>query len=299
MTPLGVYTLGNHGVERTRMEKILAPAFMAVAILAWTNTLARGDETVTEDSDVKITVVQKENKNKKKPFEASLKELLDNKKIEPADAYKTFEFYQGRVVHLNDRIGEDSADEVIYKMRILDELDPGKPIILKINSPGGSVYDGLRIYNTMMTLQSPTHTVCTGMAASMAAVLTVAGKERLAMPSCRIMIHEAAAGASGKTSDMAYALYHVKGLEDYIFEIIARHSQLHIEDVKLIGSFEVFYNAGQAVRLGFVDRIAEARHGPDETAESKRAPKDLLPESLLGPMWAARSRQPQAYNNTR
>jgi ATP-dependent Clp protease protease subunit len=181
-------------------------------------------------------------------------------------------------------------------MKILDELDPGKPIVLKINSPGGSVYDGLRIYNTMMTQQSPTHTVCTGMAASMAAVLMIAGTERLAMPSCRIMIHEAAAGARGKTSDMAYALYHVKGLEDSLFEIIAKHARLDIEDVRLIGSFEVFYKPDQAVRLGFVDRIAETRHGPDETAEPKRAPKNLLPENLLGPMWAARSPMPEAYD---
>lgn len=116
------------------------------------------------------------------------------------------------------------------------------------------------------------------------------------MPSCRIMIHEAAAGARGKTSDIAYALYHVKGLEDSLFEIIAKHARLDIEDVRLIGSFEVFYKPDQAVRLGFVDRIAQTRHGPDETAEPKRAPKNLLPESLLGPMWAARSPMPEAYD---
>jgi hypothetical protein len=58
----------------------------------------------------------------------------------------------------------------------------------------------------------------------------------------------------------------------------------------------VFYRPDQAVRLGFVDRIAEARHGPDETAEPKRVPQNLLPQNLLGPMWAARSRVPEAYN---
>lgn len=275
--------------------KLSAIVVFAMMVSVSSNSFADGDEKSAEISDIKITVLQKREKITKNPFESSLQELLGDKEIDPAEAYKTFEFYRGRVVHLNQRIGEESADNVIYKMRILDELDPGKPIILKINSPGGSVYDGLRIYNTMMTQQSPTHTVCTGMAASMAAVLTVAGKERLAMPSCRIMIHEAAAGASGKTSDMAYALHHVKGLEDYIFEIIARHSELDIEDVKLIGSSEVFYDAAQAARLGFVDKIVEARHGPDETAEPKRAPRDLLPESLLGPMWAAHGRKPEAY----
>jgi ATP-dependent Clp protease protease subunit len=275
------------------IAKLLALALIAGTALVSSLTLAKGESKVTDTSDLKITV---ENKDRKKPFEASLKELLGYKDIEPADAYKTFEFYRERVVRLNDKIDKDSADEVIYRMKILDELDPGKPIVLKINSPGGSVYDGLRIYNTMMTQQSPTHTVCTGMAASMAAVLMVAGEERLAMPSCRIMIHEAAAGARGKTSDMAYALYHVKGLEDSLFEIIARHARLDIEDVRLIGSFEVFYKPDQAVRLGFVDRIAETRHGPDETAEPKRAPKNLLPENLLGPMWAARSPMPEAYD---
>jgi len=278
------------------IAKLLALALIAGATLVPSLTLAEDGSNVTDTSDLKITVEQKDKKDRKKPFEASLKELLGYKDAEPADAYKTFEFYQERVVHLNESIDEDSADEVIYRMKVLDELDPGKPIVLKINSPGGSVYGGLRIYNAMMTQQSPTHTVCTGMAASMAAVLMVAGEERLAMPSCRIMIHEAAAGARGKTSDMAYALHHVKGLEDYLFEIIAKHSELDIEDVKLIGSFEVFYQPDQAVRLGFVDRIAEARHGPDETAVAKRAPKNLLPENLLGPMWVARSRVPEAHD---
>jgi ATP-dependent Clp protease, protease subunit len=278
-----------------KIVKLLAPALIAGATLVSSLALAEDEGHVTDTSDLKITVEQKDKKDRKKPFEASLKELLGYKDTEPADAYKTFEFYQKRVVHLNESINEDSADEVIYRMKILDELDPGKPIVLKINSPGGSVYGGLRIYNTMMTMQSPTHTVCTGMAASMAAVLMVAGKERLAMPSCRIMIHEAAAGARGKTSDMAYALYHVKGLEDDLFEIIAKHSELDIEDVRLIGSFEVFYQPDQAVRLGFVDQVAEARHGPNEMAEPKRAPKNLLPENLLGPMWVARSRVPEAY----
>jgi ATP-dependent Clp protease protease subunit len=278
------------------IAKLLALALIAGSTLVSSLALAKSESNVTDTSDLKITVEKKDKKDRKKPFEASLKELLDDKDTQPADAYKTFEFYQERVVHLSDKIDEASADEVIYRMKILDELDPGKPIILKINSPGGSVYGGLRIYNTMMTMKSPTHTVCTGMAASMAAVLMVAGEERLAMPSCRIMIHEAAAGARGKTSDMAYALYHVKGLEDYLFEIIAKHSELDIEDVRLIGSFEVFYQPDQAVQLGFVDRIAETRHGPDETAEPKRAPKNLLPENLLGPMWAARSPMPEAYD---
>jgi ATP-dependent Clp protease, protease subunit len=275
------------------IAKLLALALIAGTALVSSLTLAKGESKVTDTSDLKITVEQKD---RKKPFEASLKELLGYKDIEPADAYKTFEFYRERVVRLNEKIDKDSADEVIYRMKILDELDPGKPIVLKINSPGGNVYDGLRIYNTMVTQQSPTHTVCTGMAASMAAVLMIAGTERLAMPSCRIMIHEAAAGARGKTSDIAYALYHVKGLEDSLFEIIAKHARLDIEDVRLIGSFEVFYKPDQAVRLGFVDRIAQTRHGPDETAEPKRAPKNLLPESLLGPMWAARSPMPEAYD---
>lgn len=275
------------------IAKLLVLAPIAGAALVSSLAFAKSESNLTDTSDLKITVEQKD---RKKPFEASLKELLGYKDIEPADAYKTFEFYRERVVRLNEKIDKGSADEVIYRMKILDELDPGKPIVLKINSPGGSVYDGLRIYNTMMTQQSPTHTVCTGMAASMAAVLMVAGKERLAMPSCRIMIHEAAAGARGKTSDMAYALHHVKGLEDHLFEIIAKHSELDIEDVRLIGSFEVFYHADQAVRLGFIDRIAEALHGPDETAKPKRAPKDLLPENLLGPMWAARSHMPDAYD---
>ncbi len=265
-------------------KSALAPAILSLS-LATSQAFAddKPDMQVKPDEDGKITITldtKKEDKDKKKPeiYEAGFLDLLKDKK-DPVEAYKLYEYYQLRTIHLDGSIR--STDDIVAKMKALDKLDPGKPIILRISSPGGWVYAGMEVYNTMMTLTSPTHTVCDGMAASMAAVIFIAGKDRTAMPSCRIMIHEAAAGTSGKTSDMAVALDHFKGLEDQLIEIIAKHSGRDIEDIEKIAKVDYFYEPKDALRLGFVDNLADIVHGPDISKASEPVPADLKPAYLI------------------
>lgn len=271
-----------------KVSKSLAPLFLCLATAVAVPAYANSDDEKNSDSKFTITVTpnkEDDKTEKKEVYEANLKDLLKKGK-KPIDAHKIVEFYQNRVIHLNSPVNASAADRIIHEMKVLDELNPGEPIHLMINSPGGDVYEGLRIYNTMMTLQSPTHTVCNGMAASMAAVLTIAGEERSAMPGCRIMIHEASAGTRGKTSDMAYDLQHFKNVEASLFKIIAEHSGLDIDDVKKIGKAEVFYDPQQSARLGFVDEVVKSLHGPDNTKEKRKVPQDLMPENVLRQMFS-------------
>ena len=206
----------------------------------------------------------------------TLPELLEELE-DPEDAFEIYEYYQERIVHLDGAVNEQSADEIIDRMRVLDALNPGEPITLQINSPGGSVYDGLRLFNTMKSLESPVNTVCDGMAASMAAVILISGVDRLAEQGCRVMIHEVSAGTRGKTSDMQDQLRHVVSLQNQLYEIIAEHSGLSIEDVATIASRDIFYNADESERLGFVDDVRDPVHAPENQPGQRELPEDLHP----------------------
>lgn len=262
----------------------LATAFLAAAsLVALPSAFAtESDTNAKTEGDITITVKKSDrDEGKKEVYEAGLEDLIKQGK-DPVAAFKIYEFYHQRVIHLNDEVTESEANRVIYEMKVLDGLKPGEPITLQINSPGGSVYDGLRIYNTMQTLESPTHTVCNGKAASMAAVLLIAGKERTAMPACRVMIHEVSAGTSGKTGDMSYAVRHFEDLQGDLYRIIGAHSGLPFAEIAEIGDAEVFYSGPQAKELGFVDKVVEPRHTPDGTAEPRTIPPDLMPRRLIG-----------------
>ena len=113
-----------------------------------------------------------------------------------------------RIIFLGSEVDAYAANVVMAQLLYLDAADPGKDIMLYINSPGGSVYDGLGIYDTMQHIKSDVSTICTGMAASMAAVLLVAGQKgkRLALPHSRVMIHQPMGGIRGQASDIRTGL---------------------------------------------------------------------------------------------
>ena len=116
-----------------------------------------------------------------------------------------------RIIFLGTEVNDYTANVLQAQMLYLDSVDSGKDISIYINSPGGSVYAGLGIYDTMQFINSDVQTICTGMAASMAAVLLVAGKEgkRSALPHSRIMIHQPMGGAQGQASDIAIQAEHI------------------------------------------------------------------------------------------
>ena len=126
-----------------------------------------------------------------------------------------------RVIFLGTEINDYTANTLQAQLLYLDSVDPGKDISIYINSPGGSVYAGLGIYDTMQFIGSDVSTICTGMAASMAAVLLVSGKEgkRLALPHSRVMIHQPMGGAQGQASDIEITAREIQKLKKELYTI--------------------------------------------------------------------------------
>ncbi|MBF1076772.1 MAG: ATP-dependent Clp protease proteolytic subunit, partial [Prevotellaceae bacterium] len=135
--------------------------------------------------------------------------------------------------------------------------DSGKDISIYVNSPGGSVYAGLGIYDTMQFIQSPVATICTGMAASMAAVLLVAGTEgkRSALPHSRVMIHQPLGGAQGQASDIEITAREIMKLKKELYTIIAEHSHTDFDKVWADSDRDYWMTAQEAKEYGMIDRV--------------------------------------------
>ena len=131
-----------------------------------------------------------------------------------------------RVIFLGTEVNDYTANVIQAQLLYLDSTDTGKDISIYINSPGGSVYAGLGIYDTMQYVASDVSTLCTGIAASMAAVLLVAGEKgkRFALKHSRVMIHQPMGGAQGQASDIEITAREIKKLKDELYNIIADHS---------------------------------------------------------------------------
>ncbi|MDE6637114.1 MAG: ATP-dependent Clp endopeptidase proteolytic subunit ClpP, partial [Muribaculaceae bacterium] len=138
-----------------------------------------------------------------------------------------------RIIFLGTQVTDQSANIIQAQLLYLDSVDPDKDISLYINSPGGSVYAGLGIYDTMQYVNSDVSTICTGMAASMAAVLLVAGEKgkRFALPHSRVMIHQPMGGIQGQASDIEITAREILKLKDELYRIISEHSGMSLEKV--------------------------------------------------------------------
>ena len=148
-----------------------------------------------------------------------------------------------RIIFLGTQIDDYTANTLQAQLLYLDSVDSGKDISIYINSPGGSVYAGLGIYDTMQFISSDVATICTGMAASMAAVLLVAGKEgkRSALTHSRVMIHQPMGGAQGQASDM--------------YTIIADHSHTDFDKVWADSDRDYWMTASEAKEYGMIDEV--------------------------------------------
>ena len=142
-------------------------------------------------------------------------------------------------------------------MLYLDSTDPGKDISIYINSPGGSVYAGLGIYDTMQYVASDVSTLCTGMAASMAAVLLVSGEKgkRFALRHSRVMIHQPMGGAQGQASDIEITAREIRKLKDELYNIISEHSGQPFEKVERDSDRDYWMTSQEALDYGMIDRI--------------------------------------------
>ncbi len=167
-----------------------------------------------------------------------------------------------RIIFLGDQISDDVANLVTAQLLFLESEDPGKPIHLYINSPGGSVTSALSMYDAMQWVSSPVSTVCLGMAASGGSLLLAGGSGglRLALPNALIMIHQPwASGLQGKATDLALQAREILCQRDLIVDIYSRHSGRTREEVERGIERDNFMTAEQAMRWGLIDQIITRR----------------------------------------
>ncbi|MDO4200772.1 MAG: ATP-dependent Clp endopeptidase proteolytic subunit ClpP [Bacteroidales bacterium] len=162
-----------------------------------------------------------------------------------------------RIIFLGTEVNDYTANVLQAQMLYLDSVDNTKDISIYINSPGGSVYAGLGIYDTMQFINSDVQTICTGMAASMAAVLLVAGKEgkRSALPHSRIMIHQPMGGAQGQASDIEITAREIQKLKKELYTIISDHSHQPFDKVWADSDRDYWMTAEEAKEYGMVDEV--------------------------------------------
>ncbi|MDE6073012.1 MAG: ATP-dependent Clp endopeptidase proteolytic subunit ClpP [Muribaculaceae bacterium] len=168
-----------------------------------------------------------------------------------------------RIIFLGTDVNEYTANVIQAQLLYLDSADPGKDVSIYINSPGGSVYAGLGIYDTMQYIASDVATICTGMAASMAAVLLVAGEKgkRFALNHSRVMIHQPMGGAQGQASDIEITAKQIQMLKKELYEIIASHSGQPFEKVERDSDRDYWMTAQEAKEYGMIDDVLiKARH---------------------------------------
>ena len=162
-----------------------------------------------------------------------------------------------RIIFLGTEVNDYTANVLQAQMLYLDSVDSGKDISIYINSPGGSVSAGLGIYDTMQFINSDVQTICTGMAASMAAVLLVAGTEgkRSALPHSRVMIHQPMGGAQGQASDIEITAREIQKLKKELYTIISEHSHQPFDKVWADSDRDYWMTAQEAKEYDMIDEV--------------------------------------------
>ena len=174
-----------------------------------------------------------------------------------------------RIIFLGTPIDDYTSNVIEAQLLYLDSADPGKDISIYFNTPGGSVYAGLGIYDTMQFISSDVATICTGMAASMAAVLLVAGQEgkRSALTHSRVMIHQPLGGVQGQASDIEIEAKEIIKFKKELFTIIANHSHTPYEKVYRDSDRNYWMDAEQAKEYGMIDTVLVRKQQKGENAD--------------------------------
>jgi len=162
-----------------------------------------------------------------------------------------------RIIFMGTAIDDQVANIIQAQLLFLESADAKKDIQIYINSPGGSVYAGLGIYDTMQLVNPSVSTICTGMAASMGAVLLCAGAagKRSGLPHSRVMIHQPMGGAQGQASDIAITYREIEKLKKELYEIIAKHSGQEYEKVHADSDRDYWMIASEAKEYGMIDEV--------------------------------------------
>jgi ATP-dependent Clp protease protease subunit len=166
-----------------------------------------------------------------------------------------------RIIFLGTPINDDIANLVVAQMIHLESEDPDKDISMYVNSPGGSVYAGLAIYDTMQFIKPDVQTICVGVAMSMGALLLAGGspEKRMALPNSKILIHQVSGGFQGQATDIEIHAKEIIDVRSRLDEIIAHHTGQDIEKVAKDTERDYFMSAEEAKEYSIVDRVLEHR----------------------------------------
>ena len=176
-----------------------------------------------------------------------------------------------RVIFLVGPVNDQTANLIVAQLLFLESENPDKDISLYINSPGGSVYAGLAIYDTMQFIKPDVSTLCMGMAASMGAFLLTAGAKgkRFALPNSRVMIHQPSGGAQGQASDIEIQAREILKLREALNKIMADRTGQTLEKIRLDSERDYFMSAEEATAYGLVDRVmSRSEHEQQLPAEA-------------------------------
>jgi len=176
-----------------------------------------------------------------------------------------------RIIFLGDTINDAVANIVIAQMLFLESEDPDKDINIYINSPGGTVTDGLAIYDTMQYIKPDIVTICMGQNSSMAALLLAAGtkKKRYGLPHSRVMIHQPLGGAQGQATDIDIQAREILKIRDTLNTILADHTGQPIEKIREDTERDYFMTAEEAKKYGIIDKIITTREMQDQVKKKK------------------------------
>lgn len=166
-----------------------------------------------------------------------------------------------RIIILSEEVNSTTASLIVAQLLYLEAQDPDKDIQFYINSPGGSVTDGMAIYDTMQYVKCDVSTICVGMAASMGAFLLSSGTKgkRLALPNAEIMIHQPSAGTQGQITDMAIHLKRLEVIKKRLNAILADNTGRSVEEITAACERDNFMTAEEAVAYGLIDKVIDKR----------------------------------------
>ena len=166
-----------------------------------------------------------------------------------------------RIIMLSEEVNSTTASLIVAQLLYLEAQDPDKDIQFYINSPGGSVTDGMAIYDTIQYIKCDVSTICVGMAASMGAFLLAAGTKgkRMALPNAEIMIHQPSAGTQGQITDMAIHLKRLETIKKRMNEILAANTGKPVEVVAADCERDNFMSAQEALAYGLIDKVIDKR----------------------------------------
>ena len=166
-----------------------------------------------------------------------------------------------RIIFLGMQVDDNIANIITAQLLFLESVDAKKDILLYVNSPGGSVYAGLGIYDTMNYVGPEVNTICTGLAASMGAVLLAGGAagKRAALPHARIMIHQPMSGMQGQASDMEISLKQTLSVKEDLYNILAKHSGKSYDNIEKDSDRDYWMKAAEAKKYGLIDEVLERK----------------------------------------